>query len=213
MFSALLPLITTVTLIGASFSAPTEQLLASHQISLDKRAMPGSEMNQVMKDNILLNIAYLSGQVSSKEQINWEQARQPFQASFRLEPGQSFAFHDDLKAEYKGKVVKTTNAHFNGSEGFKADSYIMGDGVCHLASLIYWAAKDAQLEAVAPTNHDFMPIPEINRVYGVAIYNEPGNSGVSANQNLYITNNKAHPVEFKFDFNGTDLNVAVVEID
>lgn len=60
------------------------------------------------------------------------------------------------------------------TEGLISDGYLTGDCVCHLASLIYWAARDAGLTALAPTNHDFTTIPEVPKEYGVSIYFTPG---------------------------------------
>ena len=112
--------------------------------------------------------------------------------------------------EYEGKITKTTNAHFNFQEGFKTDGYLYGDGVCHLASLIYWVAKDAGLDAYAPNNHNFAIIPEISKEYGVSIYNHPNNKAKGQRQNLYITNNKEKAVTFKFEYDGVNLKVSVL---
>lgn len=168
-------------------------------------------VNEVFKDNILLNLAYMDGKVTKKENIDWDEIRKPFTIQFRLAPNQTFAFHDDVLIEYKDKVVKTTNAHFNAAEGFKTDGYLFGDGVCHLASLIYWVAKNAGLETKAPTNHDFVTIPAISREYGVSIYSNPYYRGSNAQQNLYVTNNKTKPVSFRFDYDQNKLKVSVVE--
>ena len=140
-----------------------ETVLSSHEMSLEKRYYP------VQKENILLNMAYMDGRVSKKEDINWEEIQKPFSYFFSLEPGKTFAYHDDVLPEYKDSLARTTQAHFNSVEGFKSAGYLVGDGVCHLASLIYWAALDANLETNAPTNHDFMAIPEISREFGVSI--------------------------------------------
>lgn len=184
---------------------PYNNQLASHEFSLEKRYYP------VQKENILLNLAYMNGNVARKEDINWDNVLKPQTYAFRLNPGETFAFHEATLPEYQGRVVKTTNAHFNQTEGFKSYGYLIGDGVCHLASLIYWVALDANLEAVAPTNHNFMPIPEIDRKYGVSIYSNPKGFG-DARQNLYITNNKDKTIEFKFEYNGDKLRVSVIEI-
>ena len=60
--------------------------------------------------------------------------------------------------------------------------------------------------------HDFMAIPEISREYGVSIYSQGVANGSSARQNLYIKNNKENPVVFKFDYNGENLKLSIVEI-
>ena len=113
--------------------------------------------------------------------------------------------------QYFGRQIKTTNAHFNGIEGFRSSGYLYGDGVCHLASLMYWAAKDAGLETYAPTNHNFMVIPEIPREYGVSILSNPYIKGNDAMQNLYITNNKEKAVLFIFDYYNHKLKLSVTE--
>lgn len=204
-------------IIGSQFFTPAidktpadANLLASQSISLENR-YGNKFVNDVFKDNILLNIAYLSGKVTKKEDINWDDIEKPFEYKFTLMPDKTFAFHDDVLDEYKKSVVKTTNAHFNFDDGFKSDGYLTGDGVCHLASLIYWSAKTAGLNALAPANHDFAVIPEIDRKFGVAIYKTPGNYNANAIQNLYITNNKKKPVVFEFAYKNDRLKLSVYE--
>lgn len=149
--------------------------------------------------------------VASVKDVKWDEVKKPFQYEFRLDSGKTFAFHDDVLDKHKNSVVKTTMAHFNASEGFKTDGYLYGDGVCHLASLIYWVAKDANLDVEEPVNHDFMAIPEIAKEYGVSIYSNPFSKGSNARQNLYITNNKQKPITFKFEYSENNLKVSVVE--
>lgn len=186
--------------------------LASEQISLEKR-YSDKYVNSVFKDNILLNVAYLSGKVTKKEEINWDELQEPFIYRFALLSGQAFAFHEDVLPQYKNSLTKTTNAHFNYDDGFKSDGYLVGDGVCHLASLIYWASKTAGLDAYAPTNHDFNVIPEIDKEYGVAIYKTPGNISANALQNLYITNNKKNVVVFEFEYKSEELKLSIYEAE
>ncbi len=184
--------------------------LASEQISLEKRYC-NSYVNDVFKDNIHLNIAYLSGEVTKKNSINWNQIEKPFEYKFTLMPDKTFAFHSDILDKYKDSVVKTTNANFNFEDGFKSDGYLTGDGVCHLASLMYWSAKSAGLEAYAPSNHDFAVIPEIDRKFGVAIYKAPGSYSSNAMQNLYITNNKKSPIVFEFTYKNSELKFSIYQ--
>jgi hypothetical protein len=185
-------------------------LLSSQSISLEDR-YGDKFVNDVFKDNILLNIAYLSGKVTKKADINWDQIEKPFEYKFTLMPDKTFAFHTDVLDQYKDSVVKTTNANFNFDDGFKSDGYLTGDGVCHLASLMYWSAKTAGLATYAPSNHDFAVIPEINREYGVAIYKTPGNYSANAMQNLYITNSKNKPIVFEFTYKDSQLKFSVYE--
>ncbi len=169
-------------------------MLSSHEISLENR-YPVKSVNEVFKYNILHTLDLMG------------------ESGFILKPDETFAFHDDVLPKYKDKVVKTTNAHFNGQEGFKTDGYLFGDGVCHLASLIYWVAKDAGLDSYAPVNHDFMPIPEIAREYGVSIYSNPYSKGANSKQNLYITNNKEKAVTFKFEYKDDKLKLEITELN
>lgn len=207
----LISLILSASLFSSTLLSPltNEKILASHEISLNNR-YPVASVSEIFKDNILLNMAYMKGQVKSKEEIVWESVKAPFKYEFRLNPGETFTFHDDILPKYS-QVVKTTNAHFNSTEGFKSDGYLFGDGICHLASLIYWVAKDAGLEAVAPTNHNFMAIPEIQKQFGVSIYANPFSKGSHRMQNLYVTNNNEKAIDFRFNYDGDKLNLTIVE--
>lgn len=184
--------------------------LASEQISLENR-YEDTFVNSVFKDNILLNMAYLSGKVTKKEDINWNEVRKPFEYKFTLMPEKTFAFHEDVLEQYKSSLVKTTNARFNFDDGFKSDGYLMGDGVCHLASLMYLSVKKAGLDAYAPTNHDFAVIPEIDKEYGVSIYKMPGDYDAGVRQNLYVTNNRKKPVVFAFVYENSQLKLTIYE--
>lgn len=179
-------------------------VLAEYEMSLENRYENGF-VNGVFKYNILLTLAYMRG--DSVHPIS------SFTYEFKLEPDKTFAFHEDVDAKYKDSLTKTTNAHFNSQEGFKTDGYLYGDGVCHLASLIYRVAKEAGLEAEAPTNHDFMAIPDIPREYGVSIYSNPYSKGSNSRQNLYITNNKEKPISFKFEYQDNKVKVSVIELN
>ena len=176
-------------------------VLASHSFSLENR-YDNEFVAGVFKDNILLTLRYLDNPALTKAEINWEEVEKPFHTEFTLEPGQEFAFHDKTLADYSKNVVKTANAHYNGAEGFKSDGYLIGDGVCHLASLMYWVAKDAGLTAYSPSNHNFAKINDVPKEYGVAILS-PNPLG-----NLYIINSLDQPVTFNFDYDGENLVVS-----
>jgi len=185
--------------------------LSSKSISLNKRYGGVDLPENVYKDNILLNLAYMSGRVKSKNNINWGEIKKPFKMEFSLKPNQRFVYHDTQLAQYAQNVLLTTNSTFSAGEGYKYEGGLYGMGVCHLASLINWAAKDAGLESIAPSNHDFYPIPEIPKEYGVAIYSSPDSPLASANQNLYIKNTLDSIVTFRFDFDGDNLKVSVLK--
>jgi len=138
-----------------------QQLLGKEKMSLGDRYAVSS-VNDVFRDNILLTLAYMSGAVKNPSQINWDALHKSTIYTVTLQPGEVFAFHDDVLPEFAGKKIVTTNAHFGPSEGFRSDGYLYGDGVCHFASLINWAATDAGLKVVAPVRHDFARIPEID---------------------------------------------------
>lgn len=184
--------------------------LSTKEISLENRYNV-KFVNDVFKDNILLNLAYMMDKEVEASEIKWEEIRKPFLFSFTLFPGKTFAFHEDVLSEFKDKLSVTTNAHFNFAEGFKSDGYLVGDGVCHLASLMYWTAKEAGLDAFAPTNHNFMEISEIPKEFGVAIYSMPGQPGANSLQNLYITNNKNKSIIFEFNYNKEKLRLSIYE--
>lgn len=188
----------------------TERVLSQREIALDKR-YEDKFVNGVMKYNILLNLAYLRGTVKNSSNIKENEVIKDFHYELKLKPQEVFAYHNDVLPEYKNKVSKTTNAIFNHNQGFKSDGYLFGDGVCHLASLIYWAAKDAKLEAIAPTNHDFRAIPEIPKKYGVSIYYMPGSEYQNATQNLYIVNNRKNLISLNFHYENEKLKVSVTE--
>lgn len=206
-------------LIGASllpnifgFTQPAvvkPHVLGEKNYSLEDR-YPNKWVSDIFKDNILLTLAYLRGYGKTSD-VNWATVEKPFHYTMDLKPGQVFAFHDDVLPQYQGKVTKTTGAHFNSTEGFKSDGWLVGDGVCHLASFINMVARAAGLNVVSPTRHDFAAIPEVPRDYGVSIYNYPGQSSSNELQNLYITNNRNKEVAFVFDFDGKNLKVSVEE--
>lgn len=183
-------------------------ILAEREFSMDYRYRVQS-VSDIFKDNILLNLAYLNGKVTSANQVNWTEIDKPFTFTMTLKPNETFAYHDKVLPEYQGKVAFTTNTSFGKSDGYKTDGLLYGDGVCHLASLISWAAKDAKLTVKAPSNHDFAAIPEVPKAEGVAIYYDPNNQSKSANENLYITNNQSKPVDFIFSYQGGKLKVSV----
>jgi hypothetical protein len=183
-------------------------LLSSKTISLKDRN-DVNFVNEVFKDNILLTLNYMNGDIKNKSDISWDSVNVPRTYFFNLQPGESFAFHDQILPEYNKNVVKTTNAHFNYQDGFKSDGYLAGDCVCHLASLMFWAAKDAGLEAYAPTDHDFAKINGVPKEFGVSIYNLPGSFTTGAKQNLYIQNNQDKTVTFVFRYDGNTLTINV----
>lgn len=184
--------------LGASSS-----VLATHSISLENR-WDNQFVNDVFKDNILLALYYLDGQITDKSQIDWDKiSNQPFKADFTLKPTETFAFHEHTLKKYESFLVKTTNANFIGQEGFRNSGHLIGDGVCHLASLMYWVAEDAGLETYNPSDHNFAVINEVPKEYGSGILS-PNPLG-----NLYITNPLEKPITYTFDFDGENLTVSV----
>lgn len=182
----------------------TSDVRAERSFKLTDR-YPVQSVSDVFRDNILLTLAYMNERVPDKGKVDWSAVEKPQSYSFTLKPGEVFAFHDSVLPQFTGKVTQTMNARFWWDEGFKSDGWLTGDGVCHLASFIYWVAKDAGLEVLAPTNHDFANIPEVPKQYGVAIYS--GNP----EQNLYITNTFDKPIQFVFSYDGIALDVKVID--
>lgn len=186
------------------------QVLAEKSFSLEKR-YDNKFVNDVFKDNILLTLAYMDGKVKTAADINWEAIEKPQEFTLTLKPGEVFTFHEDVLPAYQGKTIKTTNAHFNAQDGFKTDGLYYGDGVCHIASLIYWVALDAGLAVERPANHDFAAINEVPKEYGVSIFYTPGSAGANAHQNLYIENNRESDIRFVFANDGEILSVRITE--
>ena len=183
-----------------------EQILAGHFLDLNKRHKVES-VNQIFSDNILLTLHYLKGDIDqlvkdpskklNQGNIFWEEIEEPFIVSFTLEPGEVFAFHSNISKEYRDEKIKTFGLEFFAKEGFKAAGGLYGNGICHLASLMNWAASEAGLEVVGKVRHNFAPVEGVPEEYGTSIrYRE--NGGDSQNQNLYIKNTSDYPVVFEF---------------
>jgi hypothetical protein len=194
-----------ITTISDQPEATSQQVLASEEYSLDNRNQV-ENINEIFVDNILLAIRYMDGEIQKGQPIDWDKIRSPGQATFTLNPGESFAFHDNLVPEFKDSVVQTTNARFNSAEGFKYDGFIVGDGVCHLASFINEIATQAGLAVHAPVRHDFAPIPDIDRTFGTSI-----NSNGTV-QNLYVTNTSDKTIVFIFEHNSQSLKITVESV-
>jgi len=193
----------------ASVSSKTT-VLASREFSLANR-YPEPWVNEVFKDNILLTLSYLKNGSNINKPIDWIEVKKPGRFYLTLTPNETFAFHDLVSEKYQKQKLVTTNAHFNATDGFRSDGFLFGDGVCHLASLLGWVARDSGLTVEAPTNHDFRAIPQIPRKFGVSIYSLAADYSRSTVQNLYITNNKDRDVAFIFDYSGDTLKIEVVE--
>lgn len=179
-----------------------EEILAEHFLNLTIRD-EDANASQGFADNILLALHYLKGDIEGPK-INWEKARAPFEVSFTLQPGEVFAFHGNILAEFANSVV-TMNSEFMTYEGYKSVWGLGGNGVCHLASLMNWVATEAGLEVVALNNHNFAPIPGIPKDYGTSIRSQ------SPNQNLYIINNFDYPVVFKFMASSRIVNLSLLQ--
>lgn len=183
--------------------------LAEKTMNLTDR-YPDSGVNEVFADNILLVLHYLKDPASAKAMAGeWDKVRQPFDVELTLLPGQAFAFHDQILPELKDKVVKTTGAHFNWDDGFKSDGWLIGDGVCHLATLINWAAQSAGLRVTALVNHDFLPVPGIPKEYGTSIIWMPDGGRGSARQNLYVENTFDFPVTLTFKATTAEVELLI----
>lgn len=202
-FSTLLPSVSTV-----QEKIEERVLLAKQEMDLGIR-YANPVINGVFKDNILLNLAYISGRIQNTAEINWDEVRKPSKYEFVLQPGQMFAYHDGINPVYQNSVVKIGGSHFGAQDGYRSSGYLYGDGVCHFATLMNWAAKDAGLEVIAPTNHNFAPVPGVDPVYGTSIYYDPAQSAVSAAQNLYIKNTFDYPVTISIESTGDNISVGV----
>ena len=190
----------------------TNKVLSQATYSLSNR-YSDPYVNNVFSDNILLTLAYMAGKVKKGEKIAWETVKTPSVNKLILKPGETFAFHETTLEKYKGKVVSTTNAHFVSSEGFKSDGWLVGDGVCHLASFMYVVSKNAGLQSEAPTRHDFATIADVSKQDGVSIFYSPDNPNTSTLQNLYITNNRSKTIAFIFTHDKNALNIKIEQLN
>ncbi len=190
---------------------PQTIILGQENYSLQNR-YTNNFVNDVFADNILLTLAYMNGAIDQGTNVPWETVRSDFTYKLTLNPGEVFAFHDTVAPEYKGKVVATTNSNFNFNQGFRTDGWLVGDGVCHLASFMNVVAKEANLLVSAPTRHDFAKIADVTKADGVSIKYDPNTTSNSARQNLYITNNREKPIAFIFKHENNALEIEVVEM-
>lgn len=186
------------------FTLSKKEVLGQKFLDLSNR-YPDAFVNEVFSDNIILNLHFIKGDVDSIKtaesrfglvNIDWEKARAPFLLSFNITSGQTFVFHDSLLPQFKDKDVKIGGSHYSIAEGYKSDGYLAGDGVCHLASLFNWAAREAGLDVLTKVNHDFATIADVPKEFGVSIYSIPNSGYTSEAQNLYITNTFSFPVTF-----------------
>ena len=209
----LMALTTGVLFSTAIFAKPDQMgtILAQKNYSLSNRHAV-KYINDIFSDNILLTLAYMNKSVKNKEVISWDKVRADGEYRFILKSGQTFAFHETVLKEYEKKVVVTTNAHFNSGEGFKSDGWLIGDGVCHLASFMNAVAREADLMVQARTDHNFANIPDIPQQLGVSIYYLPSDTVTSSLQNLYITNTRDKSIVFIFDHKKDSLHIRVEEL-
>jgi hypothetical protein len=181
---AVMPLLSPV-------SETREEVLAEHFLDLNTRS-ESETINEVFKFNVLHALAF-------------------FGDSFVLEPGEVFAFHDNVLPEFKDFPLKTGWTRYTAKEGYQTILGLPGNGVCHLASLMNWTASDAGLGVVAKVNHNFAPIPEMPKENGTSIKYLPSGSN-SQNQNLYIKNTFDFPVKFVFETSEDSVNLKILKI-
>jgi len=193
------------------FPTPSPTHLAQQQFSLLNRNK-NIFINGIFSDNILLTLAYMRGFIKTGQKIPWDQIREPFSYGFVLKPNESFAFHDVVLDTYKHNVVQTTQAHFIANEGFKSDGWLVGDGVCHLASFLKVVAQNAGLATYAPSHHNFAEIADVPKSDGVSIYFSPTSEKTSSTHNLYITNTLPKPVAFLFEYKNSILSISVTKL-
>ena len=190
---------------GSPITEQREIILSSKSISLNDRH-PKKVVNEVIRKNILLCLAYMNRNVDNSSEIDWAVVDSPSQYEFTLQPGEIFAFQDKVLPQYAPTAV-TTRSNYSSEQGFLWDGKRYGGGVCDLASLMCWAAKTAGLnQTYVPTNHTGL-IPGIPDEYIVSIFY----GWEEDTHNLYIPNNMDKPVCFEFNYDGNDLSVNVIK--
>lgn len=211
LFITFFTLLTTTIMALNKPVSPRAKILSNVHYSLSNR-YGNAYVNRVFADNILLTLAYMGGKVKQTKDLSWPAVRSPGTVQLTLKPGQTFAFHDEVLDQYEHKVAATTNAHFNSDEGFLSDGWLVGDGVCHLASFMKVVSQSAGLAVEAPVRHDFAKIEEVAKEDGVSIYYTPTNPQSSQLQNLYITNTRSKTIAFVFVHKGESLKIQVQEL-
>lgn len=199
-------------LVAAVSETRVEQRLLSKQALSLKNRHSNKQINEIFSKNILLNLAYLSGEVSNKNNLNWQNVLRSQEFSIALQPNQVFAYHDHVLPEYGQNLIKTPKTYFHAKDGYLSSGYLFGDGVCHLASLLNWAALSAGIETYVPKSHSIAKIPDIDEEYGVSIYVVETEKESGTKNNLYITNTKSTPIEFKFIYNHEQVIIEVYEL-
>jgi len=168
-----------------------EEVLAEHRLDLTTRN-ESPYTNEIFAYNILLALDY-------------------FDYSLTLEPGEIFAFHENVTPEFTNLPLKTGWTKYTAAEGYKTVGGLPGNGVCHLASLMNWTTQDAGLEVVAKVNHNFAPVPGVPKEYGTSIRYYPNEGGNTQNQNLYIINSFDFPVTFLFTASEQTVNLKLLK--
>ena len=193
------------------------QVISQTKFDLSRR-WENEGVSQGFEDNIILALYYLkepNQEPVKKTPLKHEEieklAPDDFSVEFELKPGQAFAFHNNILPEYQNRVVKTMESQFMTYQGYRVVSGLGGNGVCHLASLINWAASEAGLAVEARADHSFARIEGVPREYWTSIrYSQSG--GNSQNQNLYIVNNQDFTVRFVFKRMGNELELRLEKI-
>lgn len=172
------------------------ETVASQSIDLSYR-YPEQGISEGFKENILIAVDYLN-------KIN--------DGVIILNPNEVFSFHKNILPEYANYKIVTQESGFIVKDGYKTVAGLGGNGVCHLASLMNWAAQEAGLEVRSDVNHDFAAIPGIDPKYGTSIKYIPSGGLNSQRQNLYIKNNKDYQVWFLFELEGENLRFSILKI-
>jgi len=182
---------------ASSFIAQSAVLIPQNQIILASGSLdlanrhPDQIISEGFQENILIALGYLGN-------------------SIILEPSDVFAFHKNILPEFRVRKIVTQESGFGAKDGYKAVAGLYGNGVCHLASLMNMVAQNGGLEVMAEVNHNFAPIPGIDKKYGTSIYFLPRGGSVSERQNLYIVNNFDFPVELVFSLEGDLLKLTLI---
>ena len=124
IIALILTVVAPLTQVVGPLLSPTvevrEEVLAEHFMDLNTRAA-GEHVNEVFKFNILLAV-------------------EKFGHSFILEPGEGFAFHENMALEFTDLPMKTGFTRYTAKEGYQTVLGLPGNGVCHLATLMNWVA-------------------------------------------------------------------------
>jgi len=95
------------------------------------------------KDNILLAVNYATNSKINPTNIDWEKIDSQYKGTLTLNRVKHLLSMTMSCRNSPEKWLSLLMLILIRRKDLKSDGYLVGDGVCHLASILYWVAKDA----------------------------------------------------------------------